>query len=151
MQTWLWISYCQHSVSWNGTQLAYLVASSFCYRQFTMIWVSHYRDACEQLMTYSRLRGISSALFGDINVPSYLAPSLFFSCRLANWKNSQCLRKVSHIMGEPITFASLGKSVSQGDALLQPRLTFFVPLLFLPTLLPACRLCPSTAALTDPC
>lgn len=114
MQTWAWISYCQHSVTWNGMQLAYFVASSFCYRQFNRIWISHYRDACEQLMTYSRFRGISSALFWDIIVPSYLAPSLFFSCRLANWKNFQYLRKVSHTTGQPLTFASLGKSVSWG-------------------------------------
>lgn len=78
------------------------------------MWISHYREAREQLMTYSRLRGISSALFWDIIVPSYLAPSLFFSCRVANWKNFQCLRKVSHTTGQPLTFASLGKNVSWG-------------------------------------
>lgn len=97
-QTWPWISYCQHSVTWNGTQLAYFVASSFCYRQFNRIRVSHWRDACEQLMTCSRVHDITSALFWVTNVPSSLAPALFlfFSCRLANWKNCSVQGK-SHI------------------------------------------------------
>lgn len=124
MQTWLWISYCQHSVTWNGTQLAYFVASIFCYRQFNRIWVSYYRAACEQLMACSRLHDISSALFWDINVPSSLPPSLFFSCSLANWKNCQCLKKVSRITGQPLAFASLGECVSQRDTLSQPKLNF---------------------------
>lgn len=124
MQTWAVNCYCQHSVTWNGTQLACFVASSFCYRQFNRMRVSHYRDACEQLMTCSRLHDISSGLFWDINVTSSLPPSLFFSCRLANWKNCQCLRKISHLTGQPLTFASLGKCVSQGDSLLQPKWTF---------------------------